>query len=334
MRATLLADNNGLVWKIGDEIVTGFNPGAMHFPELPANLYDRPTLLWTLENHGPERQKVEASYLATRLAWSADYVLTVNRDETTADLDGWVTLTNNSGTAFQNAKLQLVAGELNRVVPAQRALKDFDAISARAAAAAPAFQQEAFSEYHLYTLGRRTSVLNNESKQISLLDATSSIPLTQNLRGGRAALLLPQRDAARRSGERSRAGLLQIQKRGERPTWACRCRRARFASIKPTQRGNTLFAGEDRIDHTPKDEEVKPAHRQCLRRGRRAQADRLQSDHVPTSRNGVRNHAAESQGRRPSPSRSTNPSAATGRCSIPPSSTPRPQPSPRSSKCP
>ena len=124
------------MWKIGDEIVTGFNPGSLRFPELPANLYDRPTLLWMLENRGPQRQKVEASYLATRLAWSADYVLTANRDETTADLDGWVTLTNNSGTAFQNAKLQLVAGELNRVLPAARAFKELDAIGAKAAAAA------------------------------------------------------------------------------------------------------------------------------------------------------------------------------------------------------
>jgi len=159
--ATLLADNNGPVWKIGNEIVTGFNSGVMHFPELPANLYDRPTLLWTLENSGPQRQKVEASYLATRLAWSADYVLTANRDETAADLDGWVTLTNNSGTGFQNAQLQLVAGELNRAVPPQRAFKELEAMRDQVAAAAPApFQQEAFSEYHLYTLGRRTSVLN------------------------------------------------------------------------------------------------------------------------------------------------------------------------------
>src|SRR5438309_6670458 len=106
-----------------------------------------------------------------------DYVLTANRDETAADLDGWVTLTNNSGTGFQNAQLQLVAGELNRAVPPQRAFKELEAMRDQVAAAAPApFQQEAFSEYHLYTLGRRTSVLNNESKQVSLLDA-SSIPL-------------------------------------------------------------------------------------------------------------------------------------------------------------
>ena len=115
VRATLIADNNGPVWKIGNEIVTGFNPAGIRFPDLPDNLYDRPTLLWTLANRGAEKQRVEASYLAGRLSWSSDYVLTVSRGETSADLDGWVTLVNNSGASFQNARLQLVAGELNRV---------------------------------------------------------------------------------------------------------------------------------------------------------------------------------------------------------------------------
>jgi hypothetical protein len=255
VKATLLADNNGPVWKIGDEIVTGFNPGVMHFPELPANLYDRPTLLWTLENRGGERQKVEASYLATRLAWSADYVLTANRDETAADLDGWVTLTNNSGTGFQNAQLQLVAGELNRVASRQQAFKELDAISSRAAGApAPSFQQEAFSEYHLYTLGRRTSVQNNESKQVSLLEA-SSIPLmkTYEVDGQqyyyRSALRpgAPVKDPVQvyykfKNEEKANLGM-------PLPAGTVRVYQA-------DSRGSVLFAGEDHIDHTPKDEQV------------------------------------------------------------------------------
>ncbi len=88
---------------------------SMRFPELPATLHARPTLVWSLENDGAARHRVEASYLAGKLAWNADYVLTVARDEKTADLDGWVTLTNGSGTAFSHASLQLVAGNLNRV---------------------------------------------------------------------------------------------------------------------------------------------------------------------------------------------------------------------------
>src|SRR5262249_30747939 len=145
---------------------------SYRFPELPENLYSRPTLLWELENSGAPRQRVEASYLAGNISWSADYVLTVGRDDKSADLDGWVTLVNNTGTAFKNARLQLVAGDLHRV------MESYGVSGANAKAMLSRaeqdrqFAQEAFSEYHLYTLGRRTSIFDKESKQISLLNAT------------------------------------------------------------------------------------------------------------------------------------------------------------------
>src|SRR2546423_10004519 len=117
IKATLLSDNNGPVWKIGNDIVTGMYTESYRFPEVPANLFDRPTLLMSLENSGARKHEIEASYLASNLSWNSDYVLTVARDDKNADLDGWVTLTNNSGTAFHNARLQLVAGDLNRIAP-------------------------------------------------------------------------------------------------------------------------------------------------------------------------------------------------------------------------
>jgi hypothetical protein len=109
VKATLLADNNGPVWKIGNDIVTGVYAEGYRFPEVPANLFERPTLLMSLENNGGRKQQIEASYLAGNLSWNADYILTVGREDKAADLDGWVTLGNTSGTAFHNARLQLVA---------------------------------------------------------------------------------------------------------------------------------------------------------------------------------------------------------------------------------
>src|ERR1700746_1813286 len=138
---------------------------SYRFPDLPENLYSRPTLVWMLENRGGESQRLEASYLTSNMNWNADYVLTVGRDEKSADLDGWVTLANNSGVAYSNAKLQLVAGQLNRVETPMPAKAMAGAVMVRSEAAQQ-FGQEAFSEYHLYTLGRRTSIQNNESKQI------------------------------------------------------------------------------------------------------------------------------------------------------------------------
>ncbi|HUE43996.1 MAG TPA: DUF4139 domain-containing protein [Candidatus Sulfotelmatobacter sp.] len=256
IKATLLSDNNGQVWKIGNDIVTGGYAESYRFPEVPANLYDHPTLLMSLENSGAQKQQIEASYLANSLSWNSDYVLTVNRDDKAADLDGWVTVINNSGTAFHNARLQLVAGDLNRVqseVFARDAAMNGKA--ALAMAPAPQFQQENFSEYHLYTLGRRTSIENQETKQISLLQG-SAVPVEKlfivngqnfyyhNYQNPGA----PLKDQVMvyykfRNEEKSGLGM---------PLPAGNVR-----VYQKDSKGGVLFVGEDRIDHTPKDEDIK-----------------------------------------------------------------------------
>ena len=254
IKATLLADNNGPVWKIGNDIVTGGYYESMRFPEVPANLYDRPTLLMSLENSGARKQQIEASYLATNLSWNSDYVLTVARDDKAADLDGWVTLTNNSGTAFHNARLQLVAGDLNRLP--QGALRERDEVRAmnKAVAAAPQFQQENFSEYHLYSLGRRTSVEDKETKQISLLQG-SDVPVNKvfvvngqnfyyhNYQNPGSPIKDPVMVFYKFKNE-EKAGLGMPLPAGN------------LRVYQKDSKGGVLFVGEDRIDHTPKDEMI------------------------------------------------------------------------------
>jgi hypothetical protein len=115
VKATLLAYNDGPVWKVSNEIITGMGADRYIFPDLPENLYSKPTLVWLLENRSASEQTVEASYLTNQVNWNADYVLTVAADQKAADLNGWVTIINNSGAAYKNAQLQLVAGELHRV---------------------------------------------------------------------------------------------------------------------------------------------------------------------------------------------------------------------------
>jgi len=254
-KALLLSDNSGPVWKIGNEIVTGMTADSYRFPDLPENLYSRPTLVWTLDNRGAEAQKVEASYLTNNMNWSADYVLTVGRDEKSADLDGWVTLVNNSGVAYRDARLQLVAGEVHRTPQAMEADRVALVKSMAAPAAAPQFQQEAFSEYHLYTLGRRTSIQNNESKQISLLTGTN-IPVEKYLsvegqtyyyrspQGIGNAIPQPVKVYYRfKNDEKSGLGM-------PLPAGTVRVYQA-------DSKGGVQFAGEDSINHTPKDESLR-----------------------------------------------------------------------------
>src|SRR5882672_7488119 len=253
IKATLLADNNGPVWKIGNDIVTGGYYESLRFPEVPANLFDRPTLLMSLENSGARKQQIEASYLAGNLSWNADYVLTVTRDDKAADLDGWVTVVNNSGTAFHNARLQLVAGELNRIQP-PAPMPAMERQMAMNKAAAPQFQQESFSEYHLYSLSRKTSVEDKETKQISLLQG-SGVPVEKILMvngqnyyyHNQQTPGAPLKDPVMvyykfRNEEKSGLGI-------PLPSGNVRV-------YQKDSKGGILFAGEDRIDHTPKDEDV------------------------------------------------------------------------------
>src|SRR5260221_9994835 len=116
VQATLLSNNGGQVWRIkGQIVINPTNISEMRFPDLPKNLVATPTLVWDLENRETGSQTIEASYLTAAMNWRADYVLVVNADDTKGDLQGWGTLTNNSGATFEDARLQLVAGEVSRV---------------------------------------------------------------------------------------------------------------------------------------------------------------------------------------------------------------------------
>ncbi len=253
IKATLLSDNNGPVWKIGNDIVTGVYAESYRFPEVPANLYDRPTLLMSLENSGPKKQQIEASYLASNLSWNADYVLTVARDDKNADLDGWVTVVNNSGTAFRSARLQLVAGELNRVQPpAPMPMAARDMAVAKSAAAQ--FQQEAFSEYHLYSLGRKTSVEDKETKQISLLQG-SGVPVEKIFMvNGQSYYYRNQQNPG--APLKDPVMVYYKFKNEEKAGLGIPLPAGNVRVYQKDSKGGILFAGEDRIDHTPKDEYV------------------------------------------------------------------------------
>ena len=254
IKATLLSDNNGPVWKIGNDIVTGGYAESYRFPEVPANLYDRPTLLMSLENSGPRKQQIEASYLANNLSWNSDYVLTVARDDKAADLDGWVTLVNNSGTAFHNARLQLVAGDLNRLPAAINGRADMAMEALRSKAAAPQFQQENFSEYHLYTLGRRTSVEDKETKQISLLAGTG-VPVQKIFVVNGLNYYYHNRQ---NPGSPIKDAVMVYYKfkNEEKAGLGIPIPAGNVRVYQKDSKGGILFAGEDRIDHTPKDENI------------------------------------------------------------------------------
>jgi hypothetical protein len=254
VKAHLLSYNNGPVWRIGGEIVTGLHADHIRFPELPDNLYTHPTLIWTLENTGAARHRVEASYLAGKMAWNADYVLTVGRDDKAADLDGWVTLTNGSGTSFRGAKLQLVAGDLNRVRQEIQEVSRDMARRMEVASAAP-MAQEAFSDYHLYTLARKTTINNNETKQVSMLSGTAVPVGKRYVVDGQAFYY---RNQSHPGAPLKDVVQVYYQFRNEQKAGLGMPMPAGVVRVyQADSKGGVQFVGEDRIAHTPKDETLK-----------------------------------------------------------------------------
>jgi hypothetical protein len=255
VKARLLSFNGAPVWRIGDDIVTGLHSDHIRFPELPANLYTRPTLIWTLDNTGAQRQRIEASYLAGKLSWSSDYVLTVARDDKTADIDGWVTLVNNSGTAFRRTKLQLVAGDLNRVRQVFNRMAMADEMREEKAAAVPQMSQEAFSDYHLYSLARKTTINNNETKQVSMLSGTGFPIRKRYIVDGQAFYYHNFQSAG--SPIRDTVQVYYQFKNEEHGGLGLPMPAGVVRVYQSDSKGGVQFVGEDHIQHTPKDEELK-----------------------------------------------------------------------------
>ncbi|MBS1789462.1 MAG: DUF4139 domain-containing protein [Acidobacteria bacterium] len=255
-RATLLSNNSGQVWQIGGQIVINpTNVAEIRFDRLPQDLIAKPTLVWTLNNTGADTHTIEASYLTQGLNWRSDYVVVVNQNDTRADLNGWVTLTNNSGTAYRNAELKLVAGDVNRVRDEVAVAKSMRAMDAVAGAAAPQFQEQAFFEYHLYALQRKTTIKNNETKQISLLSAADFGIKKELVVNGQPYYF----QGYNNPGEpiKEKVGVYVSFKNGKENGLGQPLPAGIVRVYKADSAGSQQFVGEDRIDHTPKDEAVR-----------------------------------------------------------------------------
>ncbi len=253
VKATLLADNNGLIWKVGDRIVTGMPADHYIFPALPGGLYSKPTLVWLVRNRFSGQQELEADYLTKSVNWTANYILTLPAKKDAATLNGWVTINNQSGTAFRDAGLQLVAGQVHRATQEARPMMRMQMAKAELAGGlGRQITQQPLSEYHLYTVHRKVSLPNNDSKQISLLESSGiKFEKTFQVNGqpsyyySRLAGGEPVKEPvqAHIKFKNSQANSLGIPL----PAGVVRV-------YQKSADGNLALIGEDRITHTPKDE--------------------------------------------------------------------------------
>lgn len=255
VQATLLSNNGGQVWRINGQIVINpTNITEMRFPDLPKNLVATPTLVWDLENRESGSQNIEASYLTAGMNWRADYVLLVNADDTKGDLQGWVTLTNTSGATFEDARLQLVAGDVNRVSE-DRNYALAGAMMRKEAASDSQFQEQGFFEYHMYTLQRPTTIQNSETKQVSLLEAAGFDVKKEFVINGQRYYYTGYNSPGQPIKEK--VGVYIQFRNAQQNKLGMPLPAGTVRLYKKDDKGNQQFIGEDRIDHTPKDEDVR-----------------------------------------------------------------------------
>ena len=251
--ATLLS-TNGPVYEINGQIHMG-HPGQVVLPALPENLVSKPTLVWRLQNARTALQRVEASYLTGGITWRADYVVVVDAADARSDLMGWVTVDNKSGATYANAALKLVAGDVNRA----KDRGDVRAMLGRAAqapateAASRGFREETFFEYHLYSLDGRTTVKDNQTKQLALM-AANHVPVDKHFVYYGAADYY--RTTYGMPVSNQKVGVYLELKNSKAKGLGLPLPKGRMRVYKADASGSQQLIGEDWIDHTPKDEKI------------------------------------------------------------------------------
>jgi hypothetical protein len=214
----------------------------VNFPVLPDGLITRPTLIWRYNSDVAGTFPCKVSYQTGGMDWTAEYVGVLNSAENQLGLSGWASITNNSGKTFDNAKLKLIAGAINRAQqPMPRFAKGVMELSATDGMAAP-FEEKAFFEYHMYTLPRNATLANKEQKQISLFDPAKGAV---------------QKTFLYNSGEGNKTVKVAVKfKNSKEAGLGMPLPAGRIRMFKADDDGMLILLGEDQINHTPKDDSL------------------------------------------------------------------------------
>ncbi len=248
--AKVLSTVGGLVVDINGQIET--NPdGRFIFPELPPNLRAQPTLTTLVDNKLAGNHHYELSYLTGGLSWRADYVVELTGDNR-LDLASWVTLSNYSDTEYRNANVQLVAGDVNQVANEPRVERFLVKKMAIAEPqAAPAVED--FSEYKLYTLPRKTTIANNQTKQVALLSAAEVVSHQTLVFAGNSINRYSAESGAK---EKLNPTLKLNFTNDKKSNLGMALPKGVVRVYQRDSQGNAQFVGEDNIGHTAENESV------------------------------------------------------------------------------
>jgi hypothetical protein len=267
LKGTLLSANEGLVLKGADGQIHALSQwNNLRFGELPGGLITKPTLVWDVAAKKPGEQRVSISYQTGGITWWADYNLTwtqgADANSGSLNLGAWVSILNQSGAAYPDAKLKLVAGDVHRAEPPMAPRAMVMKAEAMAVDAAPGFVEKSLFEYHLYTLGRATTIPNNSTKQIELFDAASRVPAKKVMIYEGAAGMgfygapMTEREFGPQSNRKVDVWLRFRNDQASGLGMPLPAGRIRVAELDAAD-GSLEFIGEDTIGHTPKNEDVR-----------------------------------------------------------------------------
>lgn len=265
----LLSTAGGITLRRQDgSIQTLPHNAGVRLPELPGGLITRPTLVWDVAAGRAGAHKTRVSYQASGITWWADYNVTYaegrNANACRLDIAAWVSIINQSGAGYADAKLKLVAGDVQKVAPPGRIYPS--GLAARAAVAedrAEGFREKAFFEYHLYTLGRSTTLPDNSTKQIELFPVAHRVPCEKTLvyYGAVPAYGFgpnPVTDRSYGIATNRKVDVYLGFRNAEQNRMGVPLPAGRIRVNKTDPADGTLeFIGEGAIDHTPKNENVK-----------------------------------------------------------------------------
>lgn len=260
-KATLLSTEGGVIVSMDGEIHLNPN-GRIILPELPGGLITRPTLVWLVKAKRSGEHLTKVNYETRGIAWNADYIAVAKEGDKALDLSGWVTIDNKSGVTYRDAQIKLVAGDVHRIAP-PGVVPPMVMYEAKAGAEMErGFVEKPFFEYHLYTLQRPSTLKDNSQKQLELFDSVSDVPCQKILLyygnpGFYSFYSSPQMDRNLGTRSNKKVDIYLSFKNDEASGLSIPLPAGRVRVYKEDPDDGSLeFIGEDRIDHTPKDEEI------------------------------------------------------------------------------
>jgi hypothetical protein len=245
-------------------------PGLPLFPALTEDSILKPALNWELQTNNPGKFDAEISYVSGGMSWQADYNLVVsdnpNNKSDLLDMVGWITIHNQSGKTFENANIKLMAGDVNKVQPANMAGRAYAAMKsmARDEAMAPAVTEKSFDEFHLYSLARATTLHDQETKQVEFVRAMAihaqRIYVYDGAQVEQYGYYNPEQirqDPSYGTVSNPKVWVMEEFKNADTNHLGIALPKGKLRFYRRDTDGHLEFIGENMIDHTPKDETIR-----------------------------------------------------------------------------